>query len=965
MKMASINVYYQNVRGLRTKTHTFYRKLCCSNYDLIILTETWLNKSVLNSELFDDRYVIYRRDRDTSNQSVKRDGGGVLVAVSKTMSSHRENKWESDAEDLWVTINVQNSNLINPYTFCAVYLPPPVSKTSLNNFLVNCNCFLEQTNNFTCIVGDFNLGCIKWSLLGSSSSSNTAQPQLHLTTLEHLLVEFSNTNNLSQNNNIINSMGRVLDLVFTDVPQCHVLNSIDPLSNVDPLHPPLYIKIQTSVAKTLLYNSVKRYNFNKSNYVEINKELDKIDWQESFQCCNNVDAMVDIFYKNIWDAITQYTPVVKPQRKNKPPWFTPCLIRCLREKHKIRQRYNIYKNPLDELVLIKLNKRCDRLSIECYNKYIKNTELNIKNNPKYFWSYLKDKRGGSSTYPTSLTDGKTLATNGTDICNLFAKYFSSVYSITPEFNFSDANNLFDQLVNNGDCFSSLYLDKPSIYKKIKTLNTSKGPGSDGIPPIFVVSCAINISTPLYIIFNKSLSTGIFPLRWKTAKVVPIFKSDDIKHVTNYRPISILSVFGKILESLVCPYVLNYFKTYLTEHQHGFVHKRSTGSNLITFTDLIVNALDRGTQVDVVYTDFSKAFDKVSHPILMHKLAHYGFAGNLLEWIGSYLKNRSFYVVVTGFQSSVFQIGSGVPQGSHLGPILFNIFINDLPCCLNYSIPFLFADDLKILREINTIVDISLLQNDIDSLTAWCHRNQMQLNAKKCHFIKFTRKLKVTPSSYHIEQNILNEAETVRDLGVILDKKCTFIPHMDSIIQKASRLLGFVMRNVKVFKKPTSKILIYNALVRSQLEYCSIIWRPHYSTHMLRIERLQKRFLWHLANSTGVATKIRSYQDRLKHFRIMSLTKRRILLDLVFSYKILRNEIDCPQLLNKFKLKIPHRYPRYAIKPFAPPLRRTALGINSPIPRLCRILNEYNDKIEVFGDSSSKFRKDVISFLDSI
>lgn len=302
--------------------------------------------------------------------------------------------------------------------------------------------------------------------------------------------------------------------------------------------------------------------------------------------------------------------------------------------------------------------------------------------------------------------------------------------------------------------------------------------------------------------------------------------------------------AKVFEALVCPQIQGHFQKYITDHQHGFVKARSTYTNLVTFVEGLADTMDKHGETDVIYTDFSKAFDKVSHSILIDKLSAYGFVGNFIKWMQSYLTERFFFVVVNGYQSNSYKIISGVPQGSHLGPILFNVFINDIPQCFLASSPFLFADDLKISRKITSECDASILQADLDRLYQWCSFNSMELNLDKCFFIKFTRKHHTIKSKYHIGGRRIKEVNTIRDLGVILDQKLTFIQHIDNIIKRASNMLGFIIRNCKIFKKEKSKILLYNTLVRSILEYCSVVWRPHYATHVLRIERIQKRFLWH-------------------------------------------------------------------------------------------------------------------------
>lgn len=226
-------------------------------------------------------------------------------------------------------------------------------------------------------------------------------------------------------------------------------------------------------------------------------------------------------------------------------------------------------------------------------------------------------------------------------------------------------------------------------------------------------------------------------------------------------------------------------------------------------------------------------------------------------------------------------------------------------------------------------------------------------------MKFTRKQNVTQSDYHIDGCNLIEVENTRDLGVLFDNKLTFIPHIENIVKRASKTLGFVMRSTKSFRRSATKILLYNSLTRSILEYCSVVWRPHYATHSLRLERIQKRFTRHLAFQARVMAKRSiSYQRKLQYFKMDSLEDRRTLLDATFLYKLVNHKIDCPQLLTLLNFRAPSRFPRNAITPLYAPPRRSVSGTNSPICRLCKIANGCCDKVDMHYDPLNKFIKSV-------
>ena len=278
-----------------------------------------------------------------------------------------------------------------------------------------------------------------------------------------------------------------------------------------------------------------------------------------------------------------------------------------------------------------LAERCAKMTIECYSNYVKSSESRICNNPKYFWSFVKERRGGSSSYPVTLTDGIFTCSDGNSICNMFAPQFESVYNN----NDCDLNPLlYPKTRHSNHAFSealvSLYISSDLILKTLNSIDHTKGAGPDCIPPYFINKCAENLVTPLHFIFNTSLNAGVFPSVWKTAKVVPIHKAGDIHLVNNYRPISILSSLAKTFESLVCPFVQRHFEKYVCDEQNGFLRGRSVNTNMASYIEDIISCVDKKKQVDAIYTDFCKAFDKVVHKILLRKLNSYGVAGVFLD-----------------------------------------------------------------------------------------------------------------------------------------------------------------------------------------------------------------------------------------------------------------------------------------------------------------------------------------------
>ncbi|XP_036227319.2 probable RNA-directed DNA polymerase from transposon X-element [Bactrocera oleae] len=311
-------------------------------------------------------------------------------------------------------------------------------------------------------------------------------------------------------------------------------------------------------------------------------------------------------------------------------------------------------------------------------------------------------------------------------------------------------------------------------------------------------------------------------------------------------------------------------------------------------------MDSGNCTHSIYTDFSKAFDRVDYEILLDKLSKYGVAGRALAWIRTYLTGRRLQVRVDGHLSSEYEVISGVPQGSHLGPVLFNIFVNDIGN--NFASDFLlYADDLQIFRPITWETDIIILQQDINILSGWCRVNKLDLNVNKCAAVSFARSHSPIRTSYKLDRLEIAEVENIKDLGIIVDNKLTFSHHADKITSKAFKALGFILRRGKDFKNPWTLIRLFKSLVLPILEYGSVIWSPYTNTTIDKVEKLQRKFCKSLAYKLSSPSHICTTDEVYQCYCINKLSSRRQVADLCFFYKVVNNITDAHEILNSFEL----------------------------------------------------------------
>lgn len=585
-----------------------------------------------------------------------------------------------------------------------------------------------------------------------------------------------------------------------------------------------------------------------------------------------------------------------------------------------------------------------------FNCYMNRTETDLLNNPSSFWFYVNSKKREKSI-PGDVTYNNISSNSTEEAANLFAGFFKDVYE-------TNEVSVSDQYIESIPSYN-LSLERPALSEvdirtALSSVDPSKGPGADKLPPVFVKSCATSLAVPMRIIFNRSLTSGRFPTAWKSAAIIPIHKSGDVHNVENYRAISLLPCLAKVFERLIYDIMYPVALPIISEFQHGFVKNRSTVTNLMDYSNFLFPCMDKRVQVDSIYVDFSKAFDKVPHNLAIAKLNRYGFPSWLTIWIKDYLTNRTAFVSYGNASSSGFSIPSGVPQGSHLGPLIFVLFINDL-CLRLRSGKLFYADDLKIFRSVSSLLDCVALQQDLSMLNDWCKNNGMLVNIKKCKAISFSQVQSPISFNYTLNEIPLEQVEWIKDLGVIFDKKLTFAKHISTTTAKAFATLGFIKRNTLEFNNIYTLKTLYCTLVRSILEYAVQVWAPYHTLQSERIERVQKCFLRYALRKLPWNDPLRlpPYNDRCKLIRLQPLANRRVMLQRLLIFDIVSNKIDCSSLLADINIYAPSR--RLRNRSFINlPFRRTVYGQNNPFDRCCQQFNEVFNLYD-FGMSRNRFK----------
>jgi hypothetical protein len=381
---------------------------------------------------------------------------------------------------------------------------------------------------------------------------------------------------------------------------------------------------------------------------------------------------------------------------------------------------------------------------------------------------------------------------------------------------------------------------------LRCLRATSSTGPDGIPNILLKKLCGQLALPLSHIFTISFNSQQVPDDWKHAHVKPLFKNGVASDPNNYRPISLTSTCCRFMERIINKELIDYLldKSLVSKEQHGFIRRRSTCSNLLECLQDWMLSIDNKRITDVIYIDFKKAFDQVSHNKLLLKLNSYGITGDLYGWIKSFLSNRTQAVKLDGCLSSVIAILSGVPQGSVLGPILFVLFINDLVDCFkNLAVSTkLFADDLKLYTSYGLTDSSCDLTEALHRVTVWAKKWQLTINSTKCNVLRIVNPRCKNKSDivYDLNGSSLKVLSVVKDLGVAVDKNLRFDNHISSVVHKSLQRANLIL---KCFQSRDRSLLMkaFKVYVRPLLEYATPVWSPHFMYLILKIEQVQRSF----------------------------------------------------------------------------------------------------------------------------
>lgn len=840
-----------NIRSLHSKINDLKELIledACNmnfNFSVVILQEVWNIKNI-NTLGIDGYHPIVEKGRE------RRQGGGLGMFIRegfKYETLHEFSQIGDVFESLVIKIFTNQSKfkiIVNLYR---------IPNTRIESFIEGINNLLlalKPLNSEEIILaGDFNINLIKFNdhdLTNDFLNTLISHSFLPLITMPTRITQTSAT---------------LIDNIFSN-RQTNSFESGLIYSSISDHLPVFYLGVEIQNANVKI--DVKKRNMSKTNIDLFKQKLLQNDWLPILNDFNPENAFSK-FSTEIEKNFEKCFPFKDfKQDKRKTPlneWMNRDLLELRKNKEKL------FKCKIKNRTLESKNKFIE--SSRIYKAAVRDAKRNYYSNK--FNEYSKDMKKTWETINTLIKKGKKTHslpslfqdsnrdyTTSSDIAEGFNSFFTNVgprlANEIPhcEKHFQDyMGEPTDQL------FVFQNITEDLIYQTLSKLQPKKSSSHDNISTKLLIEIMPCIIFPIIHLFNLSLKTGYIPNDYKRAKVIPIFKAGETNRFDNYRPISLLNAFSKLLEKIVACQMMKYLNKFklLYEHQYGFRSGRNTSQPLIQLINKIYQGLNKQTSEYTlgVFIDLKKAFDTCNINILLRKLNHYGFQGISNKWFSSYLNGRTQYVEINGTKSGLMDITHGVPQGSVLGPILFLLYINDLPKATSLF-SSLFADDTIF---VNTNKDLNILQEttnqELEKAKQWFQANKLSLNVSKTKFMVFrTNKMQNVDQDFLIKigdqsvERIGNDCNTksFKFVGVHLDEYLTWEKHVNHVINKVSSA-NFALNQLKKILPLNIRKTIYNSLVKPHIEYSIITWGNANCEGIKRLKTKQKQAIRNVAN----------------------------------------------------------------------------------------------------------------------
>ena len=772
-----------------------------------------------------------------------RKGGGVTLYINESIPYKNRNELEhfdSELESLFIEISKEVFQTSCDIIIGVLYRMPNSSIEVFNDRITDILNVANRENKLIYLLGDINIDFLKTDEHSPTSSfvdtlysynvfplitKPTRVTKTSATLIDHIL-----TNNLDSESR--HKQG----ILCTDISDHYAVFHIS--------------KNNKNLNDNTVVPILKR-DMRLQNVQTFVNEINAVNWEQVTES-NDPQMAYSEFHKIIslnYNKSFPYRKLTKKYHNNKP-WLTASLKESIRVKNKLYKNRNKGSNHEERLAHYKMYRnKLNHILRAAERKHFKDQILEHKANLKKSWQIIKmviNKRKYKRPCAEFKYNGKTIK-DGVEISNKFNNFFVNVGSTLASAIPASTRSPIDYIRAN--TMSQLHLSTATENEVLNIIGNFKNSSAewDELKPNIMKNIRFCVKMPLTHICNLSFQKGVFPTELKIANVVPIYKSGDEMIFTNYRPVSVLPVFSKLLERLMYNPLIEFINAnnLLYEYQFGFQKGKSTHMALIVLIDKITEALDQGNCVIGIFIDFSKAFDTVNHKLLLQKMKLYGIQGTANQWFHDYLSNRYQYVTYNGVKSKQEIITCGVPQGSILGPLLFLLYVNDLYLVTKASLPVLFADDTNIfITGKNSKEMCDKINEDLENIREWLCCNKLSLNILKTHYMVFTPRNKVVNDiDICINDVPIERVYVTKFLGIQIDSQLNWKKHIDYICKKLSKCVGIIAKARKKLYK-SSLITLYYSFAYPCFIYCNHVWGNTFKTSL-------EKWYWSRRNWSGL------------------------------------------------------------------------------------------------------------------
>ena len=857
-KSSELNVLSLNIRSLHKNVSVINdNALEFQKYDVLCFNETNCNFDKLANGIDDLNIEGFHAPIIQAPTRKSCRGGGLATYVNKRVCSDQE----CIKLDIVPETIVGGEFLFTKLTNCKssgksviianIYRSPSRKPDQFNESLeIMLNKLNRHNNKHILLVGDFNIDLIK-------HESDINSQNLVDTTSNFGFIQV-----VSRPTRITDHSATLIDHIYS--------NKINSVLCCDVITLDLSDHLATSVKISLdiSFDNFQRPRNRKSDsgnceyrmFNEANDETFKLlIINETWDIPNNVDA--ETKYTMFADIYTKHYNIAYPLNKNRnrrkfervhpKPWIIPWLEDACNRKNDLYHAF--VKNPTapNKTKYLKMKKFVEKHIKIAKSKYYKKYFEQYKDNSKKQWNMINSllNRNTKKSGVSSLKESNgNIVNTPVAIAEKFNEYFSNIASSLKskiDANDSRDSDSFSKFLSNptNNCMFIKPVVAFEIAEIVKNMK-NKSTLDTKVCALKIAALDYKFNEVLAQVITASFEEGVFPQPLKLARVVPIHKGGSKCDVSNYRPISLLTSFSKIYEKLMHKRLVDFMQSNdsLYEMQYGFRSGRSCEHALLTAQNCLLENLNKNKISLLLLIDFSKAFDMVDHSILLSKLQHYGIRGKALDWFASYLRNREQFVSVNGKDSKTCRIDFGVPQGSILGPLLFVIYINDIPVISRLAKFILYADDANIILTGDTLNEIEeQLFSLINALLEWVDSNGLLLNLKKTVYMLFSRTNIASNFTIKIRNTVIERKTETKFLGVLVDEKLKWAKHIKTVKSKMCRYVG-IMYKIKHFLPLQARLQIFHSFVQSHISYCSLVWGFSSKSNIESIFTSQKKGL---------------------------------------------------------------------------------------------------------------------------